>query len=172
MAKKVTANRDVVLGMLKKMGASFTSDISTERATKKLIRYVQKNGLPTDYNADEVEVMVALNLAEVDPEETKAPKKEKEPKEPKAKKEKAPKAKKEKKPSVHRVDFICKILSSIPASGLSVEDAAARANKAFGDAGGKANEAQTFHQTRVLLPAALAFGIIKLENDKVFPAKG
>jgi len=99
MAKKTNVSRDVVLEMLKKMGASFTPDISTERAVKKLTRYVEKNGLPDDYTPAEVEVMVALNLAEVDPKEAaKAAKAAKsKAKKSSGKKDKAP-AKKEAKP--------------------------------------------------------------------------
>ena len=91
---KTTVSRDVVLGMLEKMGASFTPDITTERAIKKLTRHIEKNGLPDDYTPAEVEVMIALNLAEVDPKEAaKAAKAAKsEAKKGSGKKEKAPKA--------------------------------------------------------------------------------
>ena len=66
--------RDVVLGLLKKLGANFTEDISDERAVKKLKRYVEKEGLPDEYTKEEADVLVALELAEVDapaPEPTK-----------------------------------------------------------------------------------------------------
>ena len=96
-----------------------------------------------------------------------------EPKETKkAPKEKAQKAPKEKKARVTRVSHICAAISSVPKKGLTVKELAEKADASLGKAGGKANLKQTIHHTQVLVPAAIAWGIVKMEDGRVVPAQG
>lgn len=78
---------------------------------------------------------------------------------------KKPSSKKGKK----RLDCLCDALRKLPKSGKTLEDVAANANDDYIKAGGDDNAKQSLHHLMVILPALVAFDIVKVEDGKVFP---
>ena len=178
------ANRKVMLGLLDKMKLEYTSKISNERAQKKIARNLKKKGLPEGMTKAEEWLVKELGFeilesniipisaakekkTEEPKEEAPAPEVKKEKKKTTPKKEKPPKAKKE--APARRVDFISETISDIPQKGIPIKDISVRANEAFVRAGGSDNLKQTLHQTRVLLPAAIVWGVVKMKDGLVVP---
>lgn len=60
--------RNVLIAILDKMGADYTSRITKDRAAEKVKRYAKKNGLPDELTADEVEALTELNIKVSKPE--------------------------------------------------------------------------------------------------------
>jgi len=54
--------RTVMMGILAKMGASFTPSISLSRAETKLARYVEKDGIPKDLTDDELALLKEMGI--------------------------------------------------------------------------------------------------------------
>ena len=83
----------------------------------------------------------------------------------KAKAEKAPaKAKKVKKST--RTAVACEVLKNLTKL-TSIEDAAKRVDEGFVKGGGSSNVKQTVHLIKVLLPAAIAWGVVEQSNGKI-----
>jgi hypothetical protein len=116
-------------------------------------------------------------------EETPAPKKKKPPVKKKAAakeeepeengeeevKPKAKKGSKATKKSASKTVCICLALSSVPKKGKTVDEIAAIADEKYVKAGGDSNIKQTTHHTKVLLPAAVEWGIVSMEGKTILP---
>ena len=70
----------VILGLLDKLGASYTKKISEGRARKKLTRYVEKHGVPEEMDENEIELMEDMGLLDEKKTEKKTSKKDQKPK--------------------------------------------------------------------------------------------
>ena len=172
--KTVTVDLNVVKGLLTKMGASYTDDISEDRAVKKLIRYVHKDGIPEEYTPEEAEVLVTLGLAEVEPEEgpeekekdmVKEEKEEDMPKEEKEKK--APKEKKALRP-----DWMTVATHAI-LSSKKMSEAGVKAAKNYVKEGGKetkGNEQNGKLYVSFASKVLIAINSITVEDDKITKA--
>lgn len=75
-------DRKTILELLDKVGASYSGKITVERGTKKLLRYLEKNGVPKDLTATEKETLKTLGatilpVTNIQPDPEPKPKKEK-----------------------------------------------------------------------------------------------
>ena len=147
----MATKKEIVLGLLDKVGAEYTSKITLDRASKKLVRYIEKNGAPEDLTTDEQHCLIGLGVklgiegeaqtAEEAEKPTlkKLPGKKKSSKKASSKKtssRKAPaeKPKKERKPRT--ADWMTCAAKAV-LNSKNLDDAGAKAAQIFRDAGGK-----------------------------------
>ena len=87
-------------------------------------------------------------------------------------KEKAEKkAKKEKKVKRPRMNCICDVIKKLPKKGWDMDDFVKKADEHSQKNGNEANEKQTKHALRVILPVLTEFGIVELNGDKLIPGE-
>lgn len=82
--------------------------------------------------------------------------------------EKAVKAEKVTIARLSRGVFIYKALKEISPKGKTITELAEIANSAFVKAGGDDNAKQTLHHIKVLMPAAIAWGVVSVKGDLYF----
>jgi hypothetical protein len=175
------SSRQVAMGLLEKVGASFTPKIAYQRAINKLRRHLEQNGLPTDLTQEEVDFLedeMGIGVSGIGakpdgskPDETPCddPKPDSiEQNQTPDPKPKPPKKEKVKKPS--RGGFICDILANLPEEGMTLEEISKLANDRLVESGGKDNFKQTMHHARGLAGAAREWDMVKKADGKIFPA--
>lgn len=191
------SKRQVAIGLLEKVGANYTPKISTDRASNKLRKYLEENGLPDDLTQDEVDFLedemgIEVSIVGAKPDGTPpnssagdpvvekkdGPEPGLEPSRLKMvdvrvydaiqKEEKKAKKEKTRKPS--RGGFICNILANLPEDGMTLDEISKLANDKLVESGGKDNLKQTRHHARGLVGAAREWNIVKKVDGKIYPA--
>lgn len=194
MAKKMLI---VFLSILEKMGKEVSKKISETRAKAKLVRAIEKEGLPDDIELTDKELKCLDDLGydvDFDDEEEEEPEEdededeeedddeddeEEEEEKPSKKKKSSKKSDKKKKgkkkpepkkvKGKKRIECICDALKKLSKKGKTAEDIAEVANKDFVKEGGNDNVKQTAHTIRVILPTLINFELVSVKKGKIFP---
>jgi hypothetical protein len=153
--------QEVVIAMTPKKGKK-AKDEDEEETPKQTAERLHKE------NIANAKINTVKGMDDLDEEEDDKEEEEEEVKKP-APAKKGKKAEK-KKVTVTRSACICKVMNSVPAKGKTIDELALLADTAYTKAGGTSNVKQTVHHIKVLIPAAVEWGIITVDGNKILPA--